>query len=872
MTTAPYASAALTRQPYLQSLTPTSVVVAWETDAGSGTDSVVSYGPDPANLSQGATTTAAVVASRPSRRQHEVLISGLSPNTRYYYAVGTGTAGVEAGGSLQYYFVTAPVAGSDAPFTMWVVGDSGVASTAQAQVRDALLGVLGGPPDLFLHVGDIAYNVGSNSEFTANHFAMYEDVLRHTPFFPVVGNHEASGGDSSSATQSGPYFEAFHLPAGAEAGGVPSGTEAYYSFDYGNVHLIMLDSDDSSVAPGSAQLTWLESDLAAVGPSTDWLVALFHHPPYSKGSHDSDSGFDSGGRMQAMREFVLPVLEAGGVDLVLSGHSHSYERSYLIDGVYGYGSFPNFVTPGFGTLQADGHIVDAGSGSLATGGYEKSVGVSANEGAVYLVTGHGGRSLSGSIDHPVMFAGELFNGSTLITVDANTLTVENVRSTSVISDRFVISKVSPECTQPSDCDDADACTSDSCVNQICIHDALNCDDSDACTSDSCDAALGCQNEVIDCDDANACTTDSCDAALGCQNEVVDCDDANACTTDSCDSVLGCQHAMLDCGDGDACTTDSCDVSLGCLSLPVDCDDADACTTDSCDATLGCQHTAVDCSDGDACTTDSCDVVSGCQYASVSCDDGNACTEDSCVPSSGCAHDVVVCAEVPDTCLDAQCDPAAGCVAVPNSASCDDGDACTVSDRCDQGTCGGPARDCSDLAGECVAVACEPLQGCVALSVANGTPCSTGQCIDGQCRRESINDVGPGDAGTPVDAGDAAAGLDAGGRGRSAPADPRPSKDAAAGNEAPSAVDGDMDAAVTGREVAVAPGLHSRPAADAGRSASKRDPIIESGGCDCVLSSHSAPLTGSWGLPLGLGLLLRRRWRRGRGSSRGGEPG
>jgi len=88
--------------------------------------------------------------------------------------------------------------------------------------------------------------------------------------------------------------------------------EAYYAFDHGNVHFICLDSEGSSRAPGGAMLTWLQSDLLATGQ--DWIVAFWHHPPYTKGTHDSDNPADSGGRMRDMRENALPILEAGGVE------------------------------------------------------------------------------------------------------------------------------------------------------------------------------------------------------------------------------------------------------------------------------------------------------------------------------------------------------------------------------------------------------------------------------------------------------------------------------------------------------------------------------------------------------------------------------
>ena len=112
-----------------------------------------------------------------------------------------------------------------------------------------------------------------------------------------------------------------------------------------------------------------------------------YHPPYSKGTHNSDTE----GQLIDMREDILPILEAGGVDLVLTGHSHNYERSFLIDGTY---STP---TPAFGTLQANGNIIDDSDGKLAGDGpYLKSPGPNGNEGAVYVVAGHAGQSVSGS--------------------------------------------------------------------------------------------------------------------------------------------------------------------------------------------------------------------------------------------------------------------------------------------------------------------------------------------------------------------------------------------------------------------------------------------------------------------------------------------
>jgi hypothetical protein len=429
--------APVTREPYLQQGTATSMTIVWRTDTGASRQSVVYYGTRLGDLSQTGRGTATTPASNPRALDHIVTLEGLAPETRYFYAVGN-PAGRLAGGGPDHYFVTSPEPGTPRRFTACVFGDSGKGSEQQRAVRDALLGL--GPdeaPDLFLHMGDIAYESGTDRQYTLRHFAVYAELLRHTPFWPTFGNHDARSADS--ATQTGPYFEAFVLPQRGEAGGLPSGTEAYYAFDYANVHFVVLDSVQSPRGRGQPMLRWLREDLART--RQDWVVAYFHDPPYTKGSHDSDDPWDSHGRLIEIRERVLSVLEAGGVDLVLSGHSHSYERSYLIDRVYGFGSGPAFATPDRATLLAEGRIVDAGDGRPeGDGPYVKRAGRAGNAGTLYLVAGHGGSTRPGSGLHPVMRAMDLAPGFVLLTFDGNRLSARNVRSDGAITDRFQLLK------------------------------------------------------------------------------------------------------------------------------------------------------------------------------------------------------------------------------------------------------------------------------------------------------------------------------------------------------------------------------------------------------------------------------------------------
>jgi MYXO-CTERM domain-containing protein len=235
-----------------------------------------------------------------------------------------------------------------------------------------------------------------------------------------MGNHE--GRTSTSATQIGPYYEAYVLPAGAEAGGLASGTEAYYSFDYGTLHVIVMDSHQSSREPGDAMLTWLEADLAAT--AQEWVIASWHHPPYTKGSHDSDTE----SLHIDMRENALPILEAGGVDLVLGGHSHIYERSHLLDGA------TQTPSTSFG-------ILDSGNGRLdEDGAYQKPSITGPNQGAVYVVAGHGGSSVSGSGGHPLIAFDEVANGSVILDLHANRLQITNIRYDGVVTDEVALVK------------------------------------------------------------------------------------------------------------------------------------------------------------------------------------------------------------------------------------------------------------------------------------------------------------------------------------------------------------------------------------------------------------------------------------------------
>ena len=404
----------VTRGPYLQQGSMTNIVVKWRT--ATPTDAAVHFGLTPANLDQLATDPTVTT-------NHEVRLTDLLPNTRYFYSIGTSQ--LPLAGDETYFFVTAPEGAK--PTRIWAVGDPGTANINQRAVRDAYYALAGtNYTDLWLRLGDIAYSIGLDSEYQAAQFNMYPTLMRQTVVWPTIGNHDYY---THIGPDNFPYMDIFSLPKNGEVGGVPSGTEKYYSFNYGNIHFVCMDSMSSDRLPTGPMLTWLKSDLEA--NTNDWLIAFWHHPPYSKGSHNSDAEIE----LIQMRQYVLPILESHGVDLVLCGHSHSYERSFLLNGHYGYSTS---LTPAM--------IKNAGAGRRDwSGPYTKaSLGPTPNQGTVYVVAGSGGQGPSGGThDHPAMFISLNVLGSVVLDINGNTLEARFLRENGAIDDYFTILKGVP---------------------------------------------------------------------------------------------------------------------------------------------------------------------------------------------------------------------------------------------------------------------------------------------------------------------------------------------------------------------------------------------------------------------------------------------
>lgn len=404
------------RGPYLQMITPTSAIVRWGTKTKS--DSVVNFGLTADSLVN-------TVSDNISTYHHEVKLTGLSPNTTYYYDVGSSSSVTSSG--ADHFFKTQPLIGSHLPTRIWVIGDSGRGDQDQRNVYQGYINYAAGRyTDLWLLLGDNAYGSGTDQQYQDNFFKIYPSLLHQTVVWPSLGNHDGASVDTPA--QTGVYYNIFSLPKAAEAGGVASGTEAYYSYNYGNMHFVVLDAYDVDRSQTGEMAQWLEADLTA--NTADWVVAYWHHPPYSKGSHDSDYEIE----LIEMRQNILPILENHGVDLVLCGHSHSYERSKFVDGHYGQSN----------TYLDALFALDIGSGNMLNGApaYTKAHPAVPHGGTVYAVVGTSAQAQGdGALNHPVMQHSSYTLGSMVIDVDNLALTARFVGVSGEVQDAFTIQKL-----------------------------------------------------------------------------------------------------------------------------------------------------------------------------------------------------------------------------------------------------------------------------------------------------------------------------------------------------------------------------------------------------------------------------------------------
>ncbi len=283
--------------PYVQGVQKTSAMVLWK---GAGQEQGrVEYGPTPAYGSSAEGRIKWIRKNGSGEKVGSIVesrLNGLIPGSVYHYRVSLRNCE-----SQDRIFRTSPL-DRDAAFTFVVYGDSRSDPAAHGRVISAAAAC---HPAFVLDTGDLVLSSEEEqSAWTDQFFGPADLLLRESWFAVTRGNHEGKS----------PFFPSYFGGAGHEP------NKGYYSFDWGAVHVVTLDTN-VEYKPGSEQYEFLKKDLG----NTDRPLKVFfgHHPMYSSGTH---------GGVRKMQRYLQPLFEKNGVALVLGGHDHHYERT-VVEGV-----------------------------------------------------------------------------------------------------------------------------------------------------------------------------------------------------------------------------------------------------------------------------------------------------------------------------------------------------------------------------------------------------------------------------------------------------------------------------------------------------------------------------------------------------------
>jgi len=270
------------RGPYVQRVDAQSARVVWRTNI-----------PASSNLSYSDGVNNFTVQDPVLRTDHSILIGPLPSLARITYTLNYPTP---KSGNF------ATCSGSPNNLALDAAGDMGGGSAPEKSIASL---IAADHPDLIAAMGDDVYPTGADKDYPARFFTPYASALAGSAFFTTFGNHE------------------YYSPGDADARRAWSqpGSKSSFSFDCSGVHIAVVDNYQP-YGPGSAQYNWLANDLSTT--TQTWKIVVMHVPPYSSsttGTYPGSSGV------------LNPLFESTGVQLVLGGHSHNYERTNVINGV-----------------------------------------------------------------------------------------------------------------------------------------------------------------------------------------------------------------------------------------------------------------------------------------------------------------------------------------------------------------------------------------------------------------------------------------------------------------------------------------------------------------------------------------------------------
>jgi len=597
-------TATLRKGPYL--IYPgnnTEMTVLWQLDSGEVCS--IEWGLDTSYSSGSAS-----VPEYGTDRQYKHTITGLTPGAKYYYKCNIG-AGASTGS-----FTAAPSdSATDVKFLMG--GDrQGQSNTDRWEISSGLVNsIMAAEPayqSVLLFAGDMVGNgddeVMQDDQWFNRTLASPLEMMAKIPIQSCQGNHESSG---AGFQKYWPY---------------PYVGDRYWSFDYGPVHVAVLNLDEGQepYTPGSAQHNWLTNDLATT--SKPFKIILAHHPAWGAGSHGNEADIQT---------YIHPLAVQYGVQMYVNGHNHNYARA-VVDGIH-------YVT----------------SGGFGASSYN------VNPSADYVVV-----------------AIETMNLQK-VDVSGNVMTVTSLDMGETVIDSFQI--VASDCGDGT-CDPGEECSCPAdCGSPPSTE--TNCTDG---SDNDCDGTSDCADIDCNQDPACKCGNGMCDTGEDCNSCSEDCISRTAppklaycCGDGTCEGAENETNCAVDCGGGSYCDDGTCDPGEDQCNCPQDCGTPPSNETvcddgidEDCDGSEDCDD--VDCLGDPACPScgdatcdpgeDQCNCPADCgtpPSTETNCTDG---IDEDCDGSADCD----------DPTGDCDLDPACDCAAV--------GEACTTDADCCSNNC------------------------------------------------------------------------------------------------------------------------------------------------------------------------------------------